>query len=268
MSAMQWATPSGFPTVYEELNVPAFFTTFAELMLDRARPAEGERILDVATGTGIVLRCARSRTRSLAGATGLDLTPAMLEVAREKSAELDIDYVEGDATALPFPDGSFDLVTCQQGLQFFPDRLLALREFRRVLADGGRVVIACWCEIESAPGHHAIAEIIATHLPELAGAAANPFSLPEGTELDRLLREADFDDVQVERVTANATFDAPRDYRRSYMDGTPLAIALAEVPEATRATIAREIEERIASLASEPVVLPMSTNIATAIRLH
>ncbi|MHB8641618.1 MAG: methyltransferase domain-containing protein [Gaiellaceae bacterium] len=118
MSGMQWAAPAAFPAVYEELNVSGFFGRFAGLMLDRAMPMPGERILDVATGTGIVLRVARERCPELASAVGLDLNPGMLEVAREKSAGLSIEFVEGDAQALPFDDGSFDIANTRSSTVF------------------------------------------------------------------------------------------------------------------------------------------------------
>src|SRR5689334_5154561 len=119
MSTMKWGAGAGFPAVYEEISVPAFFSAFADEMLARAQPADGERLLDVATGTGIVLRRARARCPRLGRLVGLDLTPAMLAVAREKAEGIDAELLEGDAAELPFEDGAFDVVTCQQGLQFF-----------------------------------------------------------------------------------------------------------------------------------------------------
>jgi SAM-dependent methyltransferase len=148
---MRWGAPADFPAIYEQLNVPAFFAAFSDELLDRARLDDGERILDVATGTGVVLRRARERYPGRARAVGLDITPGMLAVARDKAQGLDIEFVEGDAADLPFEDGAFDVVTCQQGLQFFPERDRALREFRRVLAPGGRAVVACWSELETGP---------------------------------------------------------------------------------------------------------------------
>jgi ubiquinone/menaquinone biosynthesis C-methylase UbiE len=262
---MQWGTAASFPAVYEELNVPAFFSTFADLLLDRAQLVDGERVLDVATGTGIVLRRARERCPSVGATVGLDLTPAMLEVARERSSA-EIEYVEGDATSLPFPDASFDVVICQQGLQFFPDRSTALAEFSRVLSDGGRVVAACWCEIATCPGYQAIAETLAVHLPELVGTATHPFSLWDEVELRQLLEDAGFAQVEVERATADARYDSAGEFARGYMQGTPLSIPLAAVDAPTKARIAAAIIERIGKMPDDPVATTMSTNIAVGIR--
>src|SRR5690349_17071067 len=149
MTSMEWGAPADFPAVYEQLLVPAFFLAFADELLDRVQPRAGERMLDVASGTGIVPRRARERCPDLARLVGVDLTPAMVAVARAKGEG--IEFLEGDATDLSFDDDSFDVVTCQQGLQFFPECEQALREFRRVLAPGGRVAVAVWRGTEEAP---------------------------------------------------------------------------------------------------------------------
>ncbi|MCW3016066.1 MAG: methyltransferase protein [Solirubrobacterales bacterium] len=264
MSTMQWGTPARFPAVYEELLVPGFFTAFADEMLDRGQPRDRESMLDVATGTGIVLRRARVRCPSLARAVGLDLTAGMLAVAREKSEGLDIEYVEGDAASLPFEDAAFDLVTCQQGLQFFPAREQALREFRRVLAPGGRAVVACWCDVETAPAHQALTDALRQHFPDREPVARVPFSLSSADELRSLLHEAGFGDVDVERVAGTARFSSPEDFSRSFMEGSPMAIAMADVPQEQRDALARDIAMNVRERFGEPVVAPMVTHIATA----
>lgn len=264
MSSMQWNAPSAFAAVYEELQVPGFFAAFSEELLDRAEPADGERMLDVATGTGIVLRLARGRSPRVARLVGLDLTPGMLAVARERSEGLDIEFVEGDATSLPFEDDSFDLVTCQQGLQFFPEREQALREFHRVLAPGGRTVVACWLEIETSPLHHALTDALARHFPDREPVARVPFSLTTGDALRGLLEGAGFREIEVERVEGTAKFSSPEEFTRSYMEGTPMAVAMAEVPKAQRDALAGDIAKNVRERVGDPVAAPMVTNIATA----
>ena len=115
---------------YERFMVPPLFAPAAERLLDIARPRPGERVLDVGCGTGIVARSVASRLGAAGTVIGLDLSPGMLEVARLMSEQegLTIAWHEGRAEALPFPDGSFDLVLCQFALMFFADRRQALRE--------------------------------------------------------------------------------------------------------------------------------------------
>lgn len=263
---MKWGAPADFPAIYEQLNVPAFFAAFSDELLDRARPADGERILDVATGTGVVLRRARDRCPGLARAVGLDLTPAMLAVARDKAEGLDIEFVEGDAGDLPFEDGAFDVVTCQQGLQFFPERERALGEFRRVLAPGGRAVVACWSELESAPGHVALTEVVGERLPEQEPVARAPFSFGGPDALRDLLAGAGFAEVEVERVDGAARYASAEEFARGFMEGTPMAMALADVPDAERAALVSDVADRVRARFGEPVVAPMATSMATARR--
>ena len=259
---MQWGKVSSFPAVYEELCVPGFFARFSDALLDVADVKPGERLLDVATGTGIVLRRARERQPGLARTTGVDLNPGMLAVARE-TAPQEVELVEGDALALPFEDASFDVVTCQQGCQFFPDRARGLREFHRVLAAGGRSVVACWAEIEAAPGYAAVADATLEHLPELVGAARNPFVLHDADELRGLLESAGFEEVTVERIEGEATFASPEEFARSYVDGSALATSLDDYPEEKRTALRADISERIRRLAGGGAnSLPLVTNIA------
>lgn len=262
MSQMQWDKPASFPSVYEELCVAGFFLGFADELVQTAELSPGDRLLDVATGTGIVLRRARERQPGLRRMTGLDLNPSMLAVAREKSPP-EIELLEGSALAMPFEDGSFDVLTCQQGVQFFPDRAKAFAEFHRVLADGGRAVVACWAEIEACPAYAAIAEAVAEHLPEALGAALNPFALNDAGELRGLFDSAGFEDVEVDRVELDMSFATPADFARSYLGGSALAIILEDTSEEQRAALTDATVARLARLGDEGLFTPpLVTNVA------
>ena len=118
------------------------FRPWGNVLLDTVCPTPIERVLDVGCGTGIVARLVRERCGPATRITGIDLNPDMIAVARSIAPE--IAWHQGDALQLPFPDATFDLVLCQQGLQFFRDRAAAAREMRRVLSDGGRVALSTW----------------------------------------------------------------------------------------------------------------------------
>ena len=112
---------SSFPENYERELVGPLFRPWAELTVDEVNPGPAERVLDVACGTGIVARVAGERIGSGRGLVGVDISPGLLAVARAVAP--DIDWREGDAGALPLADGEqFEVVLCQQGLQFFPDK--------------------------------------------------------------------------------------------------------------------------------------------------
>jgi ubiquinone/menaquinone biosynthesis C-methylase UbiE len=134
----QWQVAGSAPEVYERELVPAVFGPWAPILVELAHPRTGERVVDIACGTGIVARIAAARIGPTGAMAGVDLNPGMLSVARSVAATnsqpgAPIQWHEASADKLPFPDGSFDIVYCQLGLQFFADRAAALREMRRVL---------------------------------------------------------------------------------------------------------------------------------------
>src|SRR5262245_42240190 len=132
---MDWTAYGGNAAeIYEHHMVPAIFGPWAEDLLGLAVPQAGERVLDVACGTGVVARLAAQSVGPSGTVVRLDLNPGMLMVARtlRLPPSAQIEWREGNVSAISLPDGAVDLVLCQQGLQFFPDRPGALREMRRV----------------------------------------------------------------------------------------------------------------------------------------
>jgi SAM-dependent methyltransferase len=117
------------------------FAPWAARLVDAVAVAPGERVLDVASGTGVVARAAAARGATVVAA---DISPAMLARSAAHPDSAGISFVEAPAEAIPLPDGDFDVVLCQQGLQFFPDRGAALAELRRLLRPGGRLAVAVW----------------------------------------------------------------------------------------------------------------------------
>ena len=138
---------------YEALFVPALFGQWATKVADAAEIQPGQRVLDVACGTGVLAREVNLRTGSTGAVTGIDPSPGMVAVAKQLSRG--IEWREGAAESLPFYDGSFDAVVSQFGLMFFMDRRQALREMLRVLAPGGRLVVAVWDSLETMPAYAA-----------------------------------------------------------------------------------------------------------------
>lgn len=164
---------------YEQFFVPAIFGPWARVLVERAGPGTGQTLLDLACGTGIVARTAAPLLGPLGRVTALDLRPGMLAVARAlpppKGA--DIEWVEGDATDTGLPDAGFDHIICQAGFQFFPDRVQAAREARRMLKDGGQLTLLVWQSIDRHPVYQALAE---AELPRLAplGVSEEDLTMP------------------------------------------------------------------------------------------
>lgn len=190
-----------FAEMYERFLVAPLFRPWAELLLDRAQPRPGERVLDLACGTGIVARLARERLQGRGTITGVDLSAQMLAVAQ--SLDPQVTWREGSALALPFADGeTFDLILCQQGLQFFPDKPAAAREMRRVLAPGGRIAIASWCPLAQAP---LFRELHRAGEALLGPVLDQRFSYGDAQVLEQLLKDAGFREVRVEPQVTQTT---------------------------------------------------------------
>ena len=251
-----------FAELFEGVLVPMTFRPWAGELLDRTQPQVTDRILDVACGTGIVARLARERLGPKARITGIDLNPTMIAVAR--SVAPDIAWHQGNAQQLPFANRSFDRVMCQQGLQFFPDRALAVQEMRRVLADGGQVALSIWRPLENNPFFHA--------LHALAAGRFGPhvdrrFALGQASELSALLSSAGFRDVQIEAVTLHERIRDPAGFVALNLNAT--IDCLDEMPpEEQERTIAEFRAEAAPILArfadGTDVVHLVSAHFATA----
>jgi ubiquinone/menaquinone biosynthesis C-methylase UbiE len=137
----QWQLPGGAAVLYQRHLVPAVTASWAADLVERVGLRRGERVLDVACGTGVVARAAAGRAGRTGHVAGIDINAGMLAVARSVPAGpgAGISWFEGSILGLPFRAGSYDVVLCQLGLQFFPDRPAALAEMRRVLVTGGRL---------------------------------------------------------------------------------------------------------------------------------
>ncbi|MPZ74574.1 MAG: methyltransferase domain-containing protein [Nitriliruptorales bacterium] len=225
------------PENYERYFVPAIGEPVARDLIDRAGLRAGERVLDVACGTGIVTRLAAEQVGQTGTVAGLDLNPGMLAVARSVTPpEVSIDWHEASAEAIPLPDDTLDVVLCGMGLQFMADKPAALREMRRVLAPGGRLVL-------NAPGPTppplaVMAEALATHVrPEVAGFVHAVFSLHDAEELRGLLEGAGFADVVVDRPLKTLRLPPPQTFLWQYVHSTPLAGAVAQTDEEARAAL-------------------------------
>jgi len=140
-------TAGSLPADYERLIAPYLFEPWAEVLLDAVALAPGAAVLDVASGTGVVARAAARRTGAEGRVVATDISPAMIEFCASHPAEpaaAPIETAVASATELGRADGEFDVVLCQQGMPFFPDRSGAAREMRRVLRPGGVAGIAVW----------------------------------------------------------------------------------------------------------------------------
>jgi ubiquinone/menaquinone biosynthesis C-methylase UbiE len=251
--------------VYERQLVPAMFAPWAPRLVDVADLQHGERVLDVACGTGVVTRLAAARVGAAGRVVGLDINAEMLAVAASLPAVegAPVEWLEANGQDIPLPDAAFDAVLCQQGLQQFPDRPAALREMRRVLAPSGRLAATVWSRIEGNPGMAALVAALERHVgPEAANNRRAPCALGDAGELYRLLIEAGFRDVQVRTFVQTARFPSPEGLVAAQLAATPLS-TLGTLDEETQWTVARDVRAALQPyLQAGELAVPMEAHIA------
>ena len=250
-----WQLDGSAPELYEKYLVPAITTKWADDLVGRAQPSAGETVLDVACGTGVVARSASRRMRH-GHVTGLDLNKGMLAVAQTVVIEgARINWIEGSALDLPFPAGKFELVLCQLGLQFFPDRGRALREMRRVLLPSGRVALSVYSPIERTPGANAFVLALDRVLgPNASKIKRGEHSFNASAELRELIIESGFAKVEVQTVAQQIAFPSVLDYVRFQLVATPMAALLSTRDDADREAAIKTIAQETASF-SDPAML-------------
>jgi SAM-dependent methyltransferase len=196
-------------SAYEALFVPSLFGPWAPRVADAARLLPGERVLDVACGTGVLAREVAARTGATGSVVGLDANPGMLAVARRLAPALE--WREGAAESLPCADGSFDCVVSQFALMFFADRRRALREMVRVLRPGGRLAVAVWDSLERNPAYAAEVTLLDRVGGRPAGDALRaPFVLGDRRELASLLADAGLASAEIATQRGAAEFPSAR----------------------------------------------------------
>jgi SAM-dependent methyltransferase len=223
------------PEMYEQQLVPAMFEPFARDLIHLCNIRRSDRILDVACGTGIVSRLAIDYVDVTAGkVVGVDINPVMLNMARHCSVGKDIDWKEGSSMSLPFPNEFFDLVVCQQGLQFFPDRIKALREMNRVLVGAtrkrdkdcgyGRLVLSVWTSIKDSPGFSILKRLLQETIShEAATIMQLPHSLSDSSKLVSVVRAAGFGKILSKEVTKTISFPSVEEFVVGFTNGSMLA---------------------------------------------
>ena len=252
--------------LYERVPGRHILGPWAASLVDAGRIAEGERVLDLACGTGVVTRVAAQRAGPRGQVTAVDLNSGMIAVARSLPSPegAPIEWLEGSALAIPLRDASVAVVLCQQGFQFFPDKPLAMREMRRVLEPGGRLALSVWSGI----GIYNSAVIDA--LARFAGEdTARRFrasrNVPAPEELERLATAAGFAQVSVRVSRMNIHLPRLDQFVLQHLAGTPVAEALAAINEQARGKIGASVMRALRSYdEGDGVTYPEEIHVLTA----
>jgi ubiquinone/menaquinone biosynthesis C-methylase UbiE len=254
------------PQLYDLYLRPILFEPYATDLARRATALRPRRILEIAAGTGVVTEAVLEAMPE-AEIAATDLNQAMLDVAEARIGTGRARFRTMDAQALDFPDGAFDLVLCQFGVMFFPDRIGAYREAKRVLAPGGHFLFNVWASLEE----NAVSKVIAEAVAELLGGAAPsfvervPFGYHDRKQVERDLRSAGFTEVACETVDKRSRFADPRDAARGLCLGTPLRAEIeARAPGRIDALVEAVAESLAPFVTAEGLDAPMRAHVFTA----
>jgi ubiquinone/menaquinone biosynthesis C-methylase UbiE len=264
-----WQLASGsVAEAYERYLMATFCSAFAQEFVEVASPRAGERVLDVACGTGAAARFAAPFVGPTGSVVGLDLNAGMISMARAipQHEGAAIEWREGDAASLPFPDASFDLVCCHQGLQFFPDRRAALREMRRVLVPSGRLALGVWRHLKHQPFYSALIEALERFVNlETAASLRAAFTLWNPADLRALLSAAGFQDVHIRIRSRLTRYSSLEEFVPGYLSGTPMAGPVAALDESTRAAMIRYVCTLLESYVDDDgMAAPWESHLVTA----
>jgi ubiquinone/menaquinone biosynthesis C-methylase UbiE len=266
-----WNFLGSVPENYERYLVPSIFAPWASDLIETAALLPGERVLDVACGTGIVARIAARMLGTNGSVSGLDASSPMIAAARAAATAegVVVEWREGSALALPFAEAAFDAVLCQQGLQFFPERERALREMNRVLRPGGRLVLSVWGPIERSLGFAALADALTHHISPEAGAllSAGPFCLSDADQLRALVADAGFKDIAVRRAVKILHYQSADEFVLRYTVSSSLASVVHGADKGARTALIAEVAEKLEPSGNDRhLEFPIETNVAFARR--
>jgi ubiquinone/menaquinone biosynthesis C-methylase UbiE len=262
MTAADSAFSGSIPALYHRLLGPLLFEPFAWDIAGRVGALQPARILETAAGTGIVTG-AMMREAAKAEIVATDLNQAMIDVAAGRLMSWRITFQAADAQALPFEDSSFDAIVCQFGAMFFPDRIAAYREAKRVLKPGGRFLFNVWDRIDRNPVTSAVSAAVAALFPSDPPSFFRrvPFGYHDKAAVEADLRAAGFAQVAAETVEKRSVVEA-RDAATGLVAGTPLR---AEIEERDPARLDEAIEAAAASLVHlDGGEAPMSAHVFSA----
>jgi SAM-dependent methyltransferase len=252
-------------------DAPTFYMRFAYAMQEpwtddlirQALCKDGERVLDVACGPGLVAGRVNQASNANCKVAGIDINETMLNAARKTT---DIDWHLGSATELPFDDGSFEVVFCQQGLQYFPDRAAGMREMRRVLTPGGRLSLNVWGPLDRQPFDVVFREGVRAFFgPDALVPSTLGFSLNTSGELRSLAVDAGFNDVQIRFEHRTARYPILGEFLTGWTLASPNASRFLAFSEEMRNRYIAYLSERLADYVDDGgIAIPRENHFLTA----
>jgi ubiquinone/menaquinone biosynthesis C-methylase UbiE len=212
------------PELYDRFLVPLIFEPYARDLAGRLAKTAPRNVLETAAGTGVLTRAMLSCLAAEARIVATDLNQPMLDRAAKQSGDARVTWRQADALALPFPDQGFNAVACQFGAMFFPDKVQAYQEARRVLRPGGHFFFNVWGPISANEFADTVTDALAALFPDDPPRfmARTPHGYHDIERIRQELAAAGFTAVSIETVDHASRAPSPRDAAIAYCQGTPL----------------------------------------------
>lgn len=267
-----WNGPGGQRWAERQTAQDVLLAPVADLLIARARPQAGERVLDVGCGSGATTVALAAQVGASGHVLGIDVSGPMLERARQRaSAALKVDYVLADATVYPFEPAGFDLLASRFGVMFFADPVVSFANMRRALRPSGRLAFACWREPRENPWMMTPLQAVCQHvpkLPQMGPEDPGPFAFAAEARVRRILDEAGYREVAMEACPLSLDLAIGRGLEAAVQGALeigPASRALDGFPDEVRKAAANSVREALAPFVSgQSVRLPGSIWMVTA----
>lgn len=265
-----WELCGDGPEAYEKYIVPAFSGAWAQDIVQRAALRGGDRILDVGCGTGIVSRHAYKSLGESSHITGVDVNEMVIKKAREICLpnDIPIEWKQCNVETLPFSDAAFNVVLCQQGLQYFPDQSRALTEINRVLVSEGRIVFSVWRSLEYFPFYSALHRALEQYVSEEAASIlSSAFTLGDSIQLRGLFESAGFKNIDICLMIKQMRYSSLEDFLVGGFAASPFANDILALEKSKREKMFQMIQNSISNYIDDHgLAAPMECYVASAIK--
>jgi ubiquinone/menaquinone biosynthesis C-methylase UbiE len=253
---------------YDTVLTPLMFGPWAAMLVQDFTDWQGRHVLDLATGTGIVAHKVAREVGAEGKVLGTDINNEMLDLARQRCAECDppVKFIESPAHPLNLPSGSVDMVVCQQGFQFFPDKSAAAQEMFRVLRSPGQLILTTWCPLGECEFFGRISEALrVTGQRELAEMIRTPFDFMPESDLESSISGAGFENVEIRKKQSPLIISDGREMAMQVAYATPIGPKLRELSEEEQQRFCEKLEDLIEELSPDGITMGlMTSNVLTA----
>jgi len=263
---MSFQLSGSAPEIYENTMVPLWFGRWAEALLTLVSLETGEKVLDIACGTGVTTRIAKRDVGPDGSVTGLDINAGMLAKAAELAPNKDISWVESDVVGTGLPSDVFNAIISQHGYHYFPDQPSALKEFYRMLAPTGRIAMSIW------DGHSAYTKAICSAVekfisPEIAAKQRSQRETPSPETLMASVSEAGFRNTEVVRQELSIKVPLAAEFVPLHLGSMPIANAFHNLPDDEKEALITDVAQKLKGhIVGDQIVYPDAVNVVTGVK--